>query len=74
MKADNLLGQAVTVIDPHSPHYGAVVVVKAVQLNTDRQPSTLLVSGRTCGELEVSLSDVTTMAKRKFSPQTEFFI
>lgn len=74
MKADHLCGQAVTIIDPHSPHYGAVVVVKAIQLGIAQHPSTLLVSGRTCGEFEVQLQDVTTMAKRKLSPQTEFFI
>ena len=74
MKVDNLCGQAVTIIDPYSKYYGAVVVVKAIQLSLDKHPATLLVSGRECGELEVKLQDITTTAKRKLLPQTEFFI
>jgi hypothetical protein len=74
MEATDLCGQAVTIIDPHSRYYGAVVIVKAVQEDLARQTSTLLASGRETGELELKLTDVTTKAKRKFGPQTELFI
>jgi hypothetical protein len=74
MKIEDLCGQAVTIIDPHSRFYGTVVIVKAVQEDFSRQSSTLLVSGRETGEMELQLTDVATKARRKFGPQTEIFI
>lgn len=74
MKATDLCGQAVTIIDPHSRYYGAVVIVKAIQNDLTRQPSTLLASGRETGEVELKLTDVTTQPRRTLTPQTEFFI